>query len=104
MSRALALALTAALLAGCAMSHGMSEDADAGIDGGVIVADGGAASLEDGAVGADASTGRPRGGPDGVTCGPNRCRTLEVCCDDRCGICAFEDECPSFECPDPAGP
>lgn len=103
MIRALTVALLALGLGACAMSHGMSEDGGGGIDGGAALVDGGAASLEDGAV-ADASTGRPRGGPDGVTCGPNRCRTLEVCCDDRCGICAFEDECPSFECPDPAGP
>lgn len=46
----------------------------------------------------------PGDGPDGVTCGPNRCRTMEVCCDDRCGICAYEGECPDFECPDPARP
>ena len=43
-----------------------------------------------------------RGGqplPTGGTCGPNRCRKDEVCCNAHCGICTFPDECADLGCP-----
>jgi hypothetical protein len=86
------------VLGGCALSHEQRGDAGrvdaAGIDA--------AASPDAGSV--TSSDGGAHAGPDGALCGPNRCRTDEVCCDDRCGICAYEGECPSFECPEPADP
>ncbi|MCA9604046.1 MAG: hypothetical protein KC619_00500 [Myxococcales bacterium] len=99
MSRWIRVAAIAFLLGGCAASHDAHDDAGpaAGSDAGTTSLDGGGSTTVDGGV----TTGDPIGGRDGARCGPNVCRTAEICCDDRCGICAFEGECPSFECPDP---
>lgn len=90
MMRALLLALSL-VAAGCAQSHQRSDGADAasiGSDAGAI-------------DGASDSGARPDGGRDGgpgLSCGPNRCRTGEICCSERCGVCAFPDECVDFGC------
>ena len=77
---------------GCAASHGISGDGGVDPDGGSPGADAGldAASVED------------AGPPSATACGPNVCRSGEVCCDPRCGVCAFAGECPAmFDCPGP---
>ncbi|MCB9593953.1 MAG: hypothetical protein H6719_14565 [Sandaracinaceae bacterium] len=102
MTRALGMALLGLWLGGCALSHGMEGDASTTTDGGVAPVDGSVA-VSDGAT-ASADAGTRLGGPGGLSCGPNRCREAEVCCDDRCGICALDGECPDYDCPDPARP
>lgn len=77
------------LACGCAASHVIPDD---GAD---------ASALPDGGLDPTDAGVPPPTGP-GPACGPNRCRASEVCCDDRCGVCAFEGECPTmFVCPDP---
>jgi len=86
----LVLGLVIATTSGCAESHVRAEDGS--------VAD--ASASMDGAP--DAGVGRDDAGSGGgPRCGPNRCRAGEICCDERCGVCAFPDECVVFECPGP---
>ncbi len=33
-----------------------------------------------------------------VTCGVNTCRQDEICCNERCGVCAFPGECTQRAC------
>lgn len=89
-----ALLLAVALLPACHLSHAID---DASGDAGAVVV------LDAAATDAPIDT-RPLGvdtppEPEGIRCGPNTCRGAEICCDARCGICAFAGECPTFECP-----
>ena len=36
-----------------------------------------------------------------VTCGPNTCHGSEICCNEKCGVCAFPDECVVHDCGGP---
>ena len=86
--------LLAFSLSACALSHSPARDVagDAGPPGRD-------AAMPDAAVLLDAAPVVPDAAPEGVTCGPNVCRGAEICCDERCGICAFDGECPDRECP-----
>ena len=82
---------------GCTQRHGMASSLDGGAPLDAMLSDG-SASQDGGEVvdGAASPTG-PR-----VSCGPNTCVVDEVCCDPRCGVCAFEGECPTMhDCPGP---
>lgn len=98
-----ALLLGAATFSGgCALSHQRPGE---GTSDGAVLDDGGRADasalVDAGSRDADTTLPRDPGGPDGVRCGPNRCRTNEICCSPSCGVCAFEDECVDFGCPGP---
>lgn len=83
-----ALLLALALLASaCAESH------ERGADGGEPLTDA-ALVVPDASRVDDAGAG----GPSGLRCGPNVCRTGEICCSESCGICAFVSECVPTEC------
>lgn len=83
-------------LSACALSHRVASDS-AG-DAGPPSSDA-AVSTTDAASPVDAARVRPDAASEGITCGPNVCRGAEICCDARCGICAFDGECPDFDCP-----
>ncbi len=92
-----------ALTSACALSHSLPEGPVASQDGSIDRrSDAATAPLTD-AHATDASRDAgPRSVPTSAPrCGPNRCRAGEICCDARCGICAFEAECPTSRC---AGP
>jgi hypothetical protein len=36
-----------------------------------------------------------------VTCGPNTCHAGEICCNEKCGVCSFPDECVVHDCGGP---
>jgi hypothetical protein len=36
-----------------------------------------------------------------ITCGPNTCHAGEICCNAKCGVCTFPDECVVHDCGGP---
>jgi len=85
----------ALMITACAESHQRGDDVM--LDASIAVAD--ASALDAAGVdGGRVDAGRVDAGP-GPRCGPNRCRSGEVCCNEGCGICAFADECGEIACP-----
>jgi hypothetical protein len=83
----------ALLLSGCALSHTRGTD-------------GGGVGREDPVLDGSPPDADPRphpevppdpGGP-AIRCGPNLCRSGEICCNEECGVCAFPEECVDHGC------
>jgi hypothetical protein len=89
--RAIVLAL---LLSGCALHHTRDRDAGPSSDSAIDAID---------AIGADAAAAPDAPPPIDagplVRCGPNTCRSGEICCNETCGVCAFPAECEPIGCP-----
>jgi len=56
-------------------------------------------ATKDGSV-SDGSTSASSDGAV-VTCGPNTCHAGEICCNAKCGVCTFPDECVVHDCGGP---
>lgn len=94
MTRVILVALVLLVPVACADSHRLDGDAEAGVVIDAPVVDGALPSVDGGAARPDAGFSSM-----GAVCGPNRCRTDEICCNPACGVCAFPGECVDFGCP-----
>jgi len=78
----------------------VTEESDASIDGGSD-----AAKTNDGATSTNDDGGTNVSSSDAdaavVTCGPNTCHAGEICCNAKCGVCTFPDECVIHDCGGP---
>jgi hypothetical protein len=103
MTRAVFLVALALGVGACAHSHGGEDAGSTRVD--AHATDTSTATTDAAAVDVgptDAGLAIDVGPP--VSCGPNRCRAGEICCNERCGVCAFADECVDYGCPDPGAP